>query len=131
MLSELEAQRGVRALAALGELGTRRAVRDHLERKLAGANATPLSADDANWLEVQIEKRSLPASGLETLASERASQVQNLLASEHGIAGRRLTLAPPILDPPSPESGVAIALGAVGPREATGHATDRTTEGEK
>ena len=131
LLSELEAQRGLRALAALGELGTRRAVRDHLERKLAGANATPLSADDAHWLEVQIEKRSLPASGLETLASERASQVRNLLASEHGIAGRRLTLAPPILDPPTPESGVAIALGTVGPREATGHATDRTTEGEK
>ncbi len=131
LLAELEAQRGVRALAALGEMGTRRAVRDHLERELAGTSTTPLSADDARWLEAQIEKRSLPASGIETLASERASQVRNLLASEHGIAGRRLTLAPPILDSPAPESGVAIALGAVGPRETTDRATDRTTEGEQ
>jgi hypothetical protein len=116
LLAELEVQRGVRALTALGELGTRRAVRDHLEQKLAGASATPLSADDARWLDAQLEQRSLPTTALETLAHERSNQVRNLLSSEYGIADKRLTIEPPSVDPTTPVSGVAIALGAVGPR---------------
>lgn len=114
LLAELDSKRGVRALAALGEMGTRRAVRDHLEKQLAGSNAPPLSAEEVAWLESQIEKRNLPASSLETLASERANQVSRLLTSEHGIAARRLSIQASPLDPPAEQSGVAIALGAIG-----------------
>lgn len=113
LLAELESTRGVRVLAALGELGTRRAVRDHLARKLAGDAGPPLSDADARWLEEQIEARALAPDALTRLADERASQLRTLFASDHGIAETRIALAAPSTDPLAAEAGVAIALGGL------------------
>lgn len=125
LLRELESQRGVRALSALGELGTRRAVRAHLASRSSGAAAPPLTAEQARWLESQVEHRALAPGALAALASARAEAVRALLTSDHGIAASRVALGPPDGPPDDPASGsssaaepdgiagVAIGLGAV------------------
>jgi hypothetical protein len=115
LLEELEASRGVRALAALGEIATRRAVRDYLGSKLSGGNPRPLSAEDSRWLEQAISQSARPTDALEQLADARATQVREILAGEHGIAAERLAVASSQIDPPAPVPGVGIALGAVEP----------------
>ncbi len=113
LLVQLEANRGVRALAALGEIATRRAVRDHLGRKLAGETPRALSDEEAHWLETAISQSVPPTRALEELAEDRAARVRDLLASEHGIAATRLVVESPRVDPPAAEPGVGIALAAL------------------
>lgn len=115
LLVQLEANRGVRALAALGEIATRRAVRDHLARKLAGETPRTLSTEEASWLETAISQSVPPTRALDELAEARAARLRELLASEHGIAGDRLVIESPRVDPPAAEPGVGIALAAVDP----------------
>jgi len=117
LLTQLEANRGVRALSALGEISVRRAVRDYLGIKLAGGNPEPLSAAENRWLESTIAESARPTGALESLANARADRLRALLASEHGIADSRLVLASPRIDPLTAEPGVAIALGVVGDGE--------------
>ena len=113
LLAELESTSGLRALATLGERATRRAVGDFLARARAGEAATPLSSEDARWLEEALAAQSLPPDALARLAGERASHLRTLLETEHGIAGSRIALAAPKIDPPAPEPGVFIALGGL------------------
>ncbi len=113
LLVQLEANRGVRALAALGEIATRRAVRDHLGRKLAGETPRALSDEEAHWLETAISQSVPRTRALEELAEDRAARVRDLLASEHGIAATRLVVESPRVDPPAAEPGVGIALAAL------------------
>ncbi|MBK7948065.1 MAG: DUF748 domain-containing protein [Deltaproteobacteria bacterium] len=111
LLKQLEASRGVRALASLGEISTRRAVREHLARKLAGQSAKPLAAADARWLESHLAHATAPAEILESLAMARAETLRAALASDHGIAAARLVIVPVRISPPAQVPGVAIALG--------------------
>ena len=113
LLVQLEASRGVRALAALGEISTRRAVRDHLGRKLSGGTPRPLSGEEFRWLETAISQSARPTSALEQLADARANRLRELLASEHGIAATRLVVASSRIDPPAPKPGVGIALAVL------------------
>jgi hypothetical protein len=117
LLAELDRSGGLRALATLGERATRRAVRDHLAQKLAGAPAgaplPPLDAAAARWLEEQIAARPLAPDALIQLAEARANHLRSLLAADHGIAETRIALAAPTIDPPAAEAGVSIALGGL------------------
>lgn len=122
LLKQLEASRGVRALASLGEISTRRAVREHLARKLAGKSAAPLAAADARWLESHLAHATAPAEILESLATARAETLRAALASDHGIAAARLVLVPVRISPPAQVPGVAIALGLPAKVEAKAEA---------
>jgi hypothetical protein len=117
LLAELDRSGGLRALATLGERATRRAVRDHLAQKLAGAAAgaplPPLDADAARWLEEQVAARPLAPDALIRLAETRANHLRSLLAADHGIAETRIALAEPTIDPPAAQAGVSIALGGL------------------
>jgi len=110
LLDQLEASRGLRALASLGEISTRRAVREHLGRKLAGRDAKPLSTHDAEWLEGQLARAKASDEALAALATARAERLRVVLASEHGVAAARLVVDAPRIDPPAAEPGVAISL---------------------
>lgn len=123
LLAQLEASRGVRALSALGEISTRRAVRDYLGRKLAGGDPKPLSSAETRWLETTIAQSARPTSALESLAIARVDRLRELLTSEHGIADARLVLGSPRIDPPAGEPGVAIVLGAVRARASRASST--------
>ncbi|MFO0690626.1 MAG: DUF748 domain-containing protein [Myxococcota bacterium] len=132
LLKQLEASRGVRALASLGEIATRRAVREHLARKLAGRTPPPLAAHDASWLESQLAHATAPAEVLESLAVARAEALRAALTSEHGIAPTRLMLDPARVSPPAPVPGVAVSLGVPaedGPDEADDDADDAAEAG--
>lgn len=111
LLAELQATSGVRALGQLGEIGTRRAVRNHLATKLAGAAPPALEPDQEAWLEEKVAAIAIDATALQTLAATRAAAVHGLLVREHGIAERQLSIGPPTTDPPLAKPGVAIALG--------------------
>ncbi|MBM4335582.1 MAG: DUF748 domain-containing protein [Deltaproteobacteria bacterium] len=112
LLAELEATSGVRALGQLGEIGTRRAVRNHLGAKLAGQPAPALEPEQETWLEEKVAASAIDAAALQTLAATRAAAVHGLLVREHGIAERQLVIGPPSTEPPLAKPGVAIALGA-------------------
>lgn len=113
LLAELASTSGLRSLAALGERATRRAVRDFLSRTRAGEASTPLSSEDARWLEEAIAVQAVPPEALTRLADERASRLRALLEADHGISAARIALVPAMIDPPAPEPGVALALGGV------------------
>jgi hypothetical protein len=112
LLVELEAASGIRALANLGEIGTRRAVRDHLAAKLAGAPPVALDAEPRDWLETHVAGQGIDAAELTSLASTRAEAVRESLVRDHAIAESRLAIAPSVVDPPADVPGVAIQLGA-------------------
>jgi hypothetical protein len=110
LLEELRATSGLRALGKLGQIGTRRAVREYLEARHAGQEAT-LEPEAAAWLEAEIERRTLDPAQLEALAEARAEAAQRKLSSEHGIAAARLALGPPAGEPAGAQPAVTIALG--------------------
>lgn len=112
LFAELEASSGLRSLANLGEIGTRRAVRDHLAAKLAGAPPVALDAEPQDWLETHVADQEIDAAELTSLASTRAEAVRESLVRDHAIAEPRLAIAPPVVDPPASVPGVAIQLGA-------------------
>lgn len=112
LLAELEATSGVRALGQLGEIGTRRAVRQHLQAKLAGEEPPALEPEQETWLESHVSAEKIEPAALATLAATRAAAAQSLLVREHGIAAERLPIGPPATEPPAAQPGVAIGLGA-------------------
>jgi hypothetical protein len=116
LLAELEATSGVRALGQLGEIGTRRAVRGHLQAKLAEKEPPALDPDQQAWLESHVAAEKLDPTALATLAATRAAAAQSLLVRDHGIDAARLAIGPPATEPPAAQPGVAIGLGA--PRSA-------------
>lgn len=111
LLQQLEAGRGVRALASLGEIATRRAVREHLARKLAGKPAPALAPAEARWLESHLATARPSTELLESVARGRAEALRAALVEEHGVVASRLAIDPPRTSPPAPMPGVAIALG--------------------
>ena len=112
LLEELRATSGVRALGKLGEIGTRRAVRNYLEARFAGQDAA-LEPGPRDWLEAQVVRQSVDSSQLALLAAARAAAAQQALATEYGIKPERLTLGPPVSEVPTAVPGVTIALGAL------------------
>ena len=75
LLEELRATSGVRALGKLGEIGTRGAVRDHLEARFAGRDA-PLEESAQAWLELQVAQQTVDPARLAALADARAAAAQ-------------------------------------------------------
>jgi hypothetical protein len=112
LLAELRATSGLRALASLREIGTRRAVRSHLEAKLGGREPAELDPGSAAWLEAHAAEQAVDRAALEALAQQRAEVVQRALVADSGIAPERLALGPAVAEPPAPQAGVAISLGA-------------------
>ena len=112
LLEELRATSGLRALGKLGEIGTRAAVRNHLEARFAGRDA-PLEEAPRAWLEAQVVLKTVDPARLAALADARAAAAQQALVSEYGIGPARLTLGPPVSEPPAAAAGVEIALGAL------------------
>jgi outer membrane protein OmpA-like peptidoglycan-associated protein len=113
LLEELRASSGLRALAMgkLGEIGTRTAVREHLEAQFAGQEK-PLEPEAKAWLEAQLAQREADPARLAALAEARAAAARQALVSEYGIEPARLTLGPPESEAPKAVPGVVIALGA-------------------
>ena len=112
LLEELRATSGLRALGKLGEIGTRAAVREHLEARFAGRE-TPLEEGPRAWLEAQVVQKTVDPARLAALADARAAAAQQALVSEYGIGPARLTLGPPASEVPAAVPGVTIALGAL------------------
>src|SRR5205085_2044973 len=78
LLAELRAGSGIRALRALGEIGTRRAVRAHLEAALAGQPAPELDPAQTSWLEQHTAEQKLDPAALAALAAARAEAAQRV-----------------------------------------------------
>jgi hypothetical protein len=112
LLRDLRATSGVRALGKLGEIGTRAAVREHLEARLTGGD-TPLEAEPRAWLEAQVLQQAVDPAALVALADARAAAAQQALVVEYSIEPARLMLGPPVSEPPAAVPGVEIALGAL------------------
>ncbi len=110
LLAELEASSGLGALAGLGEIGTRNAVREHLAARLAGAEPGALASEQQAWLEAHARAIRLDPTALAALARARAAALRDALVREHGVSEARLALAAPASDPPVAQPGVAIAL---------------------
>jgi hypothetical protein len=111
LLEELRATSGLRSLRKLGEIGTRAAVRDHLEARFAGRES-PLEPEAQTWLEAQVALKSADPNELAALADARAAAARQALASEYGIDPARLSIGPPESAAPTAVPGVLIALGA-------------------
>jgi hypothetical protein len=111
LLEELRASSGLRSLSKLGEIGTRNAVREHLEAQLAG-QPRPLEPEAQAWLEEQLAERKADPARLAELAEARAAAARQVLVAEYGIEPARLTLGPPESEGPEAAPGVVIALGA-------------------
>jgi outer membrane protein OmpA-like peptidoglycan-associated protein len=111
LLEELRASSGLRSLGKLGEIGTRSAVRQHLEARLGGQDK-PLEPEPQAWLETQLAERKADPARLAALAEARAAAARQLLVSEYGIDQARLILGPPESEAPQAVPGVVIALGA-------------------
>jgi hypothetical protein len=111
LLEELRASSGLRSLGKLGEIGTRSAVRTHLEARFAGQEK-PLEPEAQAWLETQLAERKADPTRLAALAEARASAARQVLVTEYGIDQARLTLGPPESEVPQAVPGVVIALGA-------------------
>ncbi len=114
LLAELEATSGLRALGQMGEIGMRRAIRQHLQVKRAGTPPEALEPDEESWLETHVAEQKLDPAALATLAAARAAEVRGLLVRDHGIAAARLAIGAPTTEPPAAQPGVAIGLGATG-----------------
>jgi hypothetical protein len=115
LLAQLQASSGVRALGALGEIGTRRTVRAYLEATLAGRPAPPLPPEPAAWLEQRVAEQALDPASWTALAAARADAAQRALVAEGGIAAERLAIGPPASEPLADQPGVQIALGTPPP----------------
>jgi len=112
LLEELRATSGLRALGKLGEIGTRTAVREHLEARFAGRD-TVLEEGQRAWLEAHVVQKTIDPARLAALADARAAAAQQTLATEYSIEPSRLTLGPPVSEAPAAVPGVTIALGAL------------------
>ncbi len=110
LLSELRATSGVRALGALGEIGTRSAVRAYLENRYAGGPPAELDAEQSAWLEAQVSRQPLDRAALDALASARVTAVRLALSAAASIAPDRLAPGSPA-STPVPQGGVSVALG--------------------
>ena len=110
ILAELRAARGVRALGALGEIGTRSAVRAHLEARLAGGPDAPLDAEQRAWLDARVAAQPLDPALLEALASERVKAARLALSSGSEIAPERIAPGSPS-GAPVAQASVVLELG--------------------
>ncbi|HTO06426.1 MAG TPA: DUF748 domain-containing protein [Myxococcota bacterium] len=112
LLAELERSTGLRALGNLGEMGTRRAVRLHLEASTTGQSPPPLDDEQSKWLEAKLSSQSLPDGALSALAAQRADALHAKFVSEKGIEAERVTVGSPAPERSLPVPGVAIDVGA-------------------
>jgi hypothetical protein len=112
LLAELERTTGFRALGSIGEIGTRRAVRLHLQALAKAEPAPELDADQKAWLESHVQAESLASGALEELAAKRASALSDKLVHDKGVDATRVTVAAPAPARSLPIPGVAIDVGA-------------------
>jgi len=112
LLEELERTTGLRALASLGQMGVRRAVRLNLEARAKGEPPPELDAEQQSWLESQLPLQKLPPGALEALAEKRASALHETLVTERGVDAARVRVGAPAPERSLPIPGVAIDVGA-------------------
>jgi hypothetical protein len=112
LLAELERTSGFRALASLGQIGVRRAVRENLQARANGEPAPELDTEQKAWLESELAKQTLAAGALEALGEERASALVETLVTEKGVDVARVRIGAPAPARSLPIPGVAIDVGA-------------------
>ncbi|MFI5315026.1 MAG: DUF748 domain-containing protein [Myxococcota bacterium] len=112
LLAELERTSGLRALASLGEIGTRRAVRLYLQASAKGEKPAALEPDQAAWLESKIAAQPTESGALEALAAKRAAALSERLVAGHGVDASRVVVGAPAPALSLPIPGVAIDVGA-------------------
>ncbi|HTO69692.1 MAG TPA: DUF748 domain-containing protein [Myxococcota bacterium] len=111
LLDELEKTTGLRALGNIGEMGTRRAVRQNLEARAAGKTPDALTPDQSAWLEAKVASETLAAGALDELGQKRAETLASALRDSHGLGADRITVGELAAAGSLPVPGVAIALG--------------------
>jgi hypothetical protein len=110
ILAELRAATGVRALGALGEIGTRNAVRAYLEQLYAAGPSAELAAEQRAWLDARVRAQPPAAAELESLANARVTAVRLALSAAREIAPDRLAPGSPAGEPGA-QASVAVELG--------------------
>jgi hypothetical protein len=111
ILVELQKSSGFRALANLGSMGVRRAVRIYLEKRDEGATAE-LDPEASAWLEQKVGETTLEPGALDSLAQARAAALQQALVAQHGVGVDRVVVGEPIAGQTASVPGVTIDVGA-------------------